>query len=232
MSDGHVRDKLAGSAEGRLNQEINFAASDGVAKPVAKLQSAVYDDISSQSTKGFTRPLGSLSHLLEKLKGAASRVLGEKVATRDVIIFVKQQFTSWRVAFGTEGKGLEIMRHAIQGRLVVGVRWPPGLAGTRLTVEALREDPAFSPRAAGIETRDAQLKAATGFRAVDNIARVADDGGQAKKGTDTTTEQVAVNPVETGNIRCLEDARGFRSQLRDDCGGGLALSRRGCVSFG
>ena len=89
MSDGHVRDKLAGSAEGRLNQEINFAASDGVAKPVAKLQSAVYDDISSQSIKGFTRPLGSLSHLLEKLKGAVSRVLGEKVATRDVTILVK-----------------------------------------------------------------------------------------------------------------------------------------------
>ena len=73
------------------------------------------------------------------------------------------------------------MRHAVQGSLVVRVRWPPGLAGTRLTVGSIREDLALIARAAGIETRAAQLEAATGFRAVGNIARVVDDGEQTKQ---------------------------------------------------
>ena len=211
MSDGHVPDNLGGSAKGRLDQEVDLATSDRVAKPAAQLLNTLHNDILSRSIKGSSRPLGSLLYLLEKLKGAACYVLGEKVATRDVIIFVKQQFTSWRVAFGTEGKGLEKMRHAIQGRLVVGVRWPPGLAGTRLTMGSIREDLALIARAAGVETWGAQLEAAAGFRAVGNTAGVKDDRRQTKKGTDTTAKQVAINPVETGNIRCLEGTRGFRS---------------------
>ena len=105
MSDGHVPNKLGEGAEGRLNQEIDFAASDGVAKLATKLQSTIQDDISRLSIKGSNRPLGSLPHLLQKLEGATSRVLGKQVATSDIIIFVQEQLASERVTFDSKAKG-------------------------------------------------------------------------------------------------------------------------------
>ena len=146
MSDGHVPNKLGEGADGRLDQEIDFAASDGVAKLATKLQSTIQDNISGLSIKGSNRPLGSIPHLLQKLEGAASRVLGKQVATSDVIIFVEKQLASERVTFDYKLKGSKIMPYDIQSRLVVRPRWPPGLAGTRLTVGSVREDLALIER--------------------------------------------------------------------------------------
>jgi len=111
------------------------------------------------------------------------------------IVLVHQQFASGRVAFGRKVKETKKACKGMQHGLVAGIGRSPGFASTGLAVGPIGEDPAVLSGTARVQAGGTQLEAATGFLAVNDLKRVEDDGGQHKKGANTTAEQVTVNPV-------------------------------------
>ena len=83
----------------------------------------------------------------------------------------------------------------MQHGLVTGISRSPGFASSGLAVGPIGEDPAVLSGTARVQAGGTQLEAATGFPAVNDLMKVEDDGGQPKKGANTTAEQVTVNPV-------------------------------------
>ena len=106
---------------------------------------------------------------------------------------------------------------------MTGITRPPCLAGGRLVMRAIRSNKrAAQARATG----SALGEPATGFGTVDGIGGVKDDGGKAKKSTDTMDVKIRVNPVGMFFIWGMKNAGNLRPQEEDDSADSFTNPRR------